>query len=624
MAAGGTSRLQVIVQGALKGARDLDKLASSTARLHKETIGAEKAMQRAQRRTFLMNQVLFTLRRGAFYTTAAIGAMGVAAATMGFKFNMAMENNMVAFEHFLGSASAADAELTHLYELAARTPFEFEQLAGATRRFMAFGFSLEETNRYMEIIGDTAAGLGGDTASNIERLVLVLGQVRATGRVLGQDMLQLQQLGINTTEIFSEQLGITRQQMRQGIGELNIPAEVAIPALMRGMQGQFEGMAEAQSKTMSGMLTTLHDFTAQLMGDLTENAFNRVKGALPGIIDLTQELGKAARDGAGFTELLQIMDDRLGARGTLVQNITILRNVFTALWEIIAHGIIPAFKNSYIILSFTLLPILKVFSDVLLWVSKHTDFLSWALVYLTTVFIFQKTWLILSTIWMGRFGLAVLFNWIVVKGLLVPLRVLAVMFLLMFTRSSLAATGLTLLATAETRAMWAARLLTVQMWLLDLAMLANPVGLVIIGIAALIAILVFAEYKTGVFTVAIKWLWGWMVKLYDIVVKITDKFKNSWWGKILGTALKVSAWTNPITAPWMAANKLGMFEGGKSERSALPSVSGMLSPQMPQIPIMGGGWQQPQTINLDATFRTERKILAQEVYSARMDTQARR
>lgn len=414
------ANIRIELSGHRKALAELKETGRQVGILGQQVDHAEKSMARARRRTFLMNQALFTLRRFSFYATIGLGALAGAAVKMGLAFNMSMEQNQIAMKLFLGSEKAATAELDYLYQLAAKTPFEFEQVVAAERRFLAFGFSVKEAREALSVIGDVAAGLGGDPASNIERLVLVLGQVRATGRVLGQDMLQLQQLGINTNRIFQEELGITQDQLKNGIGELQISSEVAIPALIRGMDKQFHGMAVEQSKTLTGMITTLHDYTAQLMGALTMPVFDRLRTALvPGLVDLAKTLQVAADEGKSFHDMIGIIDRRLGAKGGLVELFDLLFYTTKGVVNIFRNVLIPAFLVVALILSKTVLPPLVMLAKGFEFITRYSKILVPLMTALTTAFLIHAAAIFLNYTYMRLMRWAYMLWAVLVDGRLV-------------------------------------------------------------------------------------------------------------------------------------------------------------------------------------------------------------
>src|SRR5687767_12471648 len=134
-----------------------------------------RSLAETNKRGFLMNQTLFTMRRFLYAGTLAFTAASAAAVAWGMSFNSTMEQNRVSFKFFLGDVALANAELDFLYKLAAKTPFEFEQLVGASKKFLAFGFDVNKTNMMMTVLGDTISGLGL-SSEGIDRAVLAIGQ----------------------------------------------------------------------------------------------------------------------------------------------------------------------------------------------------------------------------------------------------------------------------------------------------------------------------------------------------------------------------------------------------------------------------------------------------------------
>lgn len=117
-------------------------------------------------------------------------------------------------------------------------------------------------------------------------------------------------------------------------------------------------------------------------------------------------------------------------------------------------------------------------------------------------------------------------------------------------------------------------LVTAVQWAWNIAMTANPIGLIIVGIGALIAIIVLIATKTTIFQDAWKASWGWIKKsaanVWDWLKSLPDK---------IGTAFK--AVSNFISAPFRAAFNL--------VADAWNNTVGKLSWSVPNwVPIIGG------------------------------------
>jgi tape measure domain-containing protein len=220
----------------------------------------------------------------------ALGALSAVGA--GLRFDSTMEQNTIAFTHFLGSTQAATAELQTLYQIAATTPFQFSDVTTATRRFLAFGFSLQETNAELKLIGDAVAGVGG-TADEINRMVLVLGQIHAAGKLQGQDLLQLEQFGIVSRVQIAQQLGLSVEKFNSEMRKSKITSEEAIAAINATISTQFAGSAAEQAKSVQGQLSTIKDYGAQAAGALVQPIFDLAQSSiLPSISNQLQTASK--------------------------------------------------------------------------------------------------------------------------------------------------------------------------------------------------------------------------------------------------------------------------------------------------------------------------------------------
>lgn len=504
-------------------------------------------MSRATRRSFAYQQALFTVRRGIYATTLAFTAGSVAAVKYGLDFNMTMEENRVALAHFLGGTGAANRELATLYDLAARTPFEFADLTTAARKFLAFGFTVNETNDYLRILGDTVAGLALG-AEGIGRATLAIGQIQAKGRVMGEELLQLTELGIPALQILQRELGLTAEQVGR-IGELSIPASVAIPALMRGMAKEFDGAAEEQSKTMRGRLSSLRDYSRQLMGTLTFPLFELLRlRVIPRAAEIVQAMQEAAKDGGGVGAAIRVLDEQVGAGGHIIEWWNRLRSAGSSVRDIFQHALVPAVRTTYGALSILADVGLDPLIALLGFAADHTTLLRIALTIYASWLVITKVRTMAVTIWTWRKVAAdkasYFWVWMGVRGLqaqalwLGRVRIqliLAAFFTAAYTK------GLILLRTAG---IWPVilglRVLTASMITF---LLTNPIGWIILAVGALIAL----EVKFHVVSDAIKELWGLFRRFKDWITGNKISWDDFLPGKgLFDTAMKLS----PIGVPY--------------------------------------------------------------------------
>ena len=210
-------------------------------------------------------------------------------------YNAQLEQTRVAFTSMLGSAAQANAMIGNLQKFAAETPFEMPGIRDAAQRLLAFGYDANEIIPTLTALGNAASGLGlGQDGFN--HLAVVFGQIRTTGQLMGQDVMQLAQLGVPVKDILAKNLGLTKDELAN-IGEVGIDADVAIQALIDGMNERFPEMMKKQSETFEGVLSNIKDNIGQAFGLSGLPLFEDAKNMLLEIKNITDTMLANAQGG---------------------------------------------------------------------------------------------------------------------------------------------------------------------------------------------------------------------------------------------------------------------------------------------------------------------------------------
>lgn len=162
----------------------------------------------------------------------------------------AFDQYRMTLETLEGSHKAATERWQKLLQFAQDTPFRIGQVMESYKLMRAYG--LEPTIEAMRALGDTAAVMGSDA---LPRLALALGQIKGAGKVMMQDLLQLQNAGININAALKEAFGITRNDLEvlnEAIASGVIDVEDVYRAFIRYMQTQFGGQMENMMNTLKG------------------------------------------------------------------------------------------------------------------------------------------------------------------------------------------------------------------------------------------------------------------------------------------------------------------------------------------------------------------------------------
>ena len=168
-----------------------------------------------------------------------------------------LESQTKSLEVLTGSLQTAKDVIKELQDFGAVTPFTSSELIETAKRLKAFGVDTEKlvdtTKRLGDVAGATGADLGG--------VATAFGQIVAKGRLQGEELLQLQERGINLQDELQEMYGITGEEFRKALEKGQISAEAVEQALLNVTEvgGKYANGAIAQSTTLSGKFSTLVD-----------------------------------------------------------------------------------------------------------------------------------------------------------------------------------------------------------------------------------------------------------------------------------------------------------------------------------------------------------------------------
>jgi tape measure domain-containing protein len=305
-----------------------------------------------------------------------------AAVVWGTKTAVQMENAQVGFTTMLGSAKKATEFLAKLQAFAVATPFSSQDVIKYSQSMMAMGFKAKEVIPTLRDAGDAVAALGGEP-ERLQRVLLAMGQIKAKGRVMGQEMLQLTENGVRGWQYLADYLHKSVPETMK-LGEKGlISADTAMKALRKGMRKDFGGMMKEQANSVSGMWSTLKDTAQIALGKMMTAFFPLIKSVLPKItsgvstlatvmVPTFQRIGAAigpivARIRSLFSGQVMPVLQRVGqyVSGTLIpmmrDNFNRLQPVVMQLVNIFRTEVLPALKT----VGAAVIPVFKTIVDVI-------------------------------------------------------------------------------------------------------------------------------------------------------------------------------------------------------------------------------------------------------------------
>jgi tape measure domain-containing protein len=284
------------VEQSVNNARDRFVVMGGEGQTQLRRVGA--AAEDASRSiTSHLGGALSALKLGSALAVGAVATGLEQITSFGLKGASALEQTTIGFKSLLGSEQAATAEIKQLQDFAAATPFQFEGVADAARRMLAFGSSVGITREQLiptlTTVGDLVSVLGG-TQESVDATVRAFGQMASKGKVQQDELLQLSEAlpGFNVQQAIAAKLGVSVAQAQDMISSGAVDAKTGIQALLEGM-AKFPGAAgamAAQAQTLGGVFSTFKDTVQISLANAFAPVIPQIKDTLT---QITPVIGQA-------------------------------------------------------------------------------------------------------------------------------------------------------------------------------------------------------------------------------------------------------------------------------------------------------------------------------------------
>lgn len=205
-----------------------------------------------------------------------------------------LENQRMSIASILGDAAQANTLFEQIQSLAVKSPFGVVELDQYTKQLSAFGFQYNELYDMTKRLADISAGAGTD----VGRLALALGHVRAEGALTGYTLRQFAMNNIPMLQKLSEMLSaregrlVSTQDIRKRVSQKQIGYEDVI-SVIKGLTnegGMFYNMQEAISQSTKSKWKNLKDAMDIMYGKMAESDF--VGGGLKDLATMLTDLTK--------------------------------------------------------------------------------------------------------------------------------------------------------------------------------------------------------------------------------------------------------------------------------------------------------------------------------------------
>ena len=314
----------------------------------------KKGFSEAQQRMNSIKTSVGILAKGAAIAFAAVGA------SMGLMIKKAaeMEQFEISFMTILKSGEKVKWLMQELKQLTMDTPFKFEDTVAGAKNLLAVGVPLEKITSQLRMLGDLAAGSGGQLST----MVKVYRRVLAKGTAEMEALNMMTDQGIPILQKLADTMGVTSGQAMKMVEQRKVTADIFLSTLKRmtSQGGLYFNAMIAQSKSLVGLWSIFKDNISIVAMEVGKKFLPAVKGivkSMLGWINANRKLiqtklveyfqkfvwflESAWSAGKRLGAILTWIADLFGGWSTALKGLIALMTIYTTM-QLIAIGIAAA------------------------------------------------------------------------------------------------------------------------------------------------------------------------------------------------------------------------------------------------------------------------------------------
>ena len=230
--------------------------------------------------------------------TKILGVAGTAATIFGVKTAADLQSLSTSFETLTGDAEKGKKVFMDLKKMGATTPFEVTDLAKVTQTMLSFGISVEDSQKYLGMLGDVSMG----NKEKLSGLGLAFSQVQSTGRLMGQDLLQMINQGFNPLLVLAQKnigarMGLDFQKTQEALKNNKITTTQVNEEMIKLKKAMEDGKVSATDVSEAFKLATSEgglfykgmDRGAKTLGGTVSTLMDNVKMMASGLLGLSEQ-----------------------------------------------------------------------------------------------------------------------------------------------------------------------------------------------------------------------------------------------------------------------------------------------------------------------------------------------
>lgn len=207
---------------------------------------------------------------GTAFTAAATGIIGAAGVALfkGFDRYKSLDATSHRLAAMGNSAEQVKTIMSDINEVVVGTPIALDEAAKAATQFLAGGV---KQGRPLQAALTAIADAAGASGQKFGDLAVIFNQVFNKGKLQAEEMLQLNERGINVQAALQKEFGLTSAEIQK----MSQDGTISFGMLVQAIEGQFGGMSKKLADTVDGALSNMNaavgrvgaNFISALFGD---------------------------------------------------------------------------------------------------------------------------------------------------------------------------------------------------------------------------------------------------------------------------------------------------------------------------------------------------------------------
>ena len=173
------------------------------------------------------------------------------------------ETDKISFATLFGSKETADSYLSNLVGMANSTPFLYDDLTSMSKTLATYGYDADSILPVLQTIGDAGAALGQST-SDMNSVATAIGRMKSSNKTTLEYLNILNDRGIGAVGMLADAYGVDQGTMYSMISKGEVAGQDAARIILDALSESFAGSMEQQSKTFSGITSTIEGLQQEL------------------------------------------------------------------------------------------------------------------------------------------------------------------------------------------------------------------------------------------------------------------------------------------------------------------------------------------------------------------------